>query len=118
MGDVGYRTKWGCIHLLDREVDLIEGFGSTLAAEDTLFDRLDELAEVVIVPGADGGAVPVVCTKDDRPLDPVAWRAAAAELPEMAEPVQRRIRDLPQTATTKIKRLELARRLEAEDRGA
>ncbi|MET8701062.1 class I adenylate-forming enzyme family protein [Kitasatospora sp. NPDC004723] len=111
MGDVGYRTRWGCVHLLDREVDLIEGFGSTLAAEDTLFARLAELAEVVIVPGPDGRPVPVVCTKGDRPLDPAAWRAAAAGLPPMADPVQWRLGELPATATTKIKRLELARRL-------
>ncbi|GAA1413243.1 AMP-binding protein [Kitasatospora putterlickiae] len=111
MGDVGYRTRWGCVHLLDREVDLIEGFGSTLAAEDALFARLPELAEVVIVPGPDGRPVPVVCTKDDRPLDPAAWRDAAADLPPMADPVRWRLRDLPATATTKIKRLELARRL-------
>jgi acyl-coenzyme A synthetase/AMP-(fatty) acid ligase len=111
MGDVGYRTRWGCLHLLDREVDLIDGFGSTLAAEDTLFTKLEELAEVIIIPGADGQAIPVVCTKDDVPLDPEAWRRAAATLPPMAEPVQLRFEDLPQTATTKIKRLELARRL-------
>ncbi|MFI8308362.1 class I adenylate-forming enzyme family protein [Streptomyces sp. NPDC085927] len=111
MGDVGYRTKWGCIHLLDREVDLIEGFGSTLAAEDTLFGKLDQLAEVVIVPGPTGTAVPVVCTRDSRPLDLDSWRAAAASLPPMADPVQWRIEDLPQTATTKIKRLTLARML-------
>ncbi|MEU6023260.1 class I adenylate-forming enzyme family protein [Micromonospora sp. NPDC048871] len=116
MGDVGYRTRWGCVHLLDREVDLIEGFGSTLAAEDTLFSRIPELAEVVIVPGADGGAVPVVCTRDDRPLDPVAWRAAVAGLPAMGEPIQWRIGDLPHTATTKIKRLELARLLAGDGR--
>ncbi|WP_369263554.1 class I adenylate-forming enzyme family protein [Streptomyces sp. R35] len=109
MGDVGYRTKWGCLHLLDREVDVIEGFGSTLAAEDRLFARLDDLAEVIIIPGADGRAVPVVCTKDDVPLDLEAWRAAAEGLPPMADPVQWRLADLPQTATTKIKRLELAR---------
>ncbi|MEU9177951.1 AMP-binding protein [Streptomyces sp. NPDC048550] len=113
MGDVGYRTKWGCVHLLDREVDLIEGFGSTLAAEDTLFTRLDELAEVIIIPDETGRAVPVVCTKDDKPLDPVAWKAAVAGLPPMAEPVQWRQSQLPQTATTKIKRLELARLLTA-----
>ncbi|WP_019886464.1 class I adenylate-forming enzyme family protein [Streptomyces purpureus] len=113
MGDVGYRTKWGCVHLLDREVDLIEGFGSTLAAEDTLFGKLDELAEVIIIPGEDGSAVPVVCTKGDRPLDKAAWQAAAASLPPMAEPVQWKLGDLPQTATTKIKRLELARLLAA-----
>lgn len=111
MGDVGYRTRWGCLHLLDREVDVIPGFGSTLAAEDTLFGHLDELAEVIIIPGVDGKAVPVVCTKDDRPLDRDAWRAAVTALPAMAEPVQWRLADLPQTATTKIKRLELARRL-------
>ncbi|MGF1430844.1 class I adenylate-forming enzyme family protein [Kitasatospora sp. LaBMicrA B282] len=109
MGDVGYRTKWGCVHLLDREVDLIEGFGSTLAAEDALLGRLAELAEVVIIPGPDGRALPVVCTKDDAPLDRDAWQAAASGLPPMAPPLQWRRTDLPQTATTKIKRLELAR---------
>ncbi|MFG2819394.1 AMP-binding protein [Kitasatospora sp. NPDC048365] len=108
MGDVGYRTKWGCVHLLDREVDVIEGFGSTLAAEDTLFAKLDQLAEVVIIPGPDGRAVPVVCTKDDEPLDLDAWKAAAATLPAMAPPVQWKLGSLPQTATTKIKRIELA----------
>ncbi|GAB3473863.1 class I adenylate-forming enzyme family protein [Amycolatopsis cihanbeyliensis] len=118
MGDVGFRGKWGCVHLLDREVDLIDGFGSTLAAEDTLFGKLPDLAEVVIVPSAGGAPVPVVCTRNNRPLDPGEWRAAAANLPPMAEPVQWRIEDLPQTATTKIKRLELARLLASGSRGA
>ncbi|GLW56979.1 class I adenylate-forming enzyme family protein [Kitasatospora phosalacinea] len=113
MGDVGYRTRWGCVHLLDREVDLIEGFGSTLAAEDTLFGRMPDLAEVIIIPGPDGRAVPVVCTKDDAPLDLTAWQRAASGLPPMADPVHRRLEELPRTATTKIKRLELARHLAA-----
>ncbi|MGF1431136.1 class I adenylate-forming enzyme family protein [Kitasatospora sp. LaBMicrA B282] len=113
MGDVGYRTKWGCVHLLDREVDLIEGFGSTLAVEDTLFARLPELTEVIIVPDAEGRAVPVICTKDDQPFDPQTWQRAVAGLPAMAEPVLWRQQDLPQTATTKIKRLELVRLLAA-----
>ncbi|MEU3049816.1 class I adenylate-forming enzyme family protein [Streptomyces sp. NPDC006984] len=111
MGDVGYRTRWGCVHLLDREVDLIEGFGSTLAAEDTLFSRIGELTEVIIIPDAEGRAVPVICTREDKPLDERTWRTATAGLPPMAAPVQWRQRDLPQTATTKIKRLELARLL-------
>jgi acyl-coenzyme A synthetase/AMP-(fatty) acid ligase len=118
MGDVGYRTKWGCVHLLDREVDLIEGFGSTLAAEDVLFGKLDDLAEVIIIPDESGRPVPVVCTKGDKPLDLDAWQAAAASLPAMQDPVQWRLEDLPQTATTKIKRLELARILAAGNRGA
>jgi len=117
MGDVGYRSRWGCLHLLDREVDLIPGFGSTLAVEDALFGKLPEITEVIIVPGADGRAVPVVCTKDDRPLDHRAWRGAVAGLPAMAEPVHWRLADLPQTATTKIKRLELAKRLAAAGAG-
>lgn len=111
MGDVGYLTRWGCLHLLDREVDVIDGFGSTLAVEDTLFTRLPELVEVIIIPGIDGRAVPVVCTKGDLPLSLDAWRRAVVGLPAMAEPVQLRHEELPQTATTKIKRLELARRL-------
>ncbi|PZT74848.1 MULTISPECIES: class I adenylate-forming enzyme family protein [unclassified Streptomyces] len=109
MGDVGYRTGWGCVHLLDREVDVIEGFGSTLAAEDALFSRLDELTEVIIIPGEQGRAVPVVCTRDDRPIAPESWGRAVAGLPAMAAPVHWRQSELPQTATTKIKRLELAR---------
>ncbi|WP_031027764.1 class I adenylate-forming enzyme family protein [Streptomyces albus] len=117
MGDVGYRSRWGCLHLLDREVDVIPGFGSTLAAEDALFSRLDELVEVIIVPDPDGKPVPVVCTRDNAPLDMAAWSRATASLPAMAEPVQWRQADLPQTATTKIKRLELAKALGSRNRG-
>ncbi|GAB3483466.1 class I adenylate-forming enzyme family protein [Nocardiopsis coralliicola] len=118
MGDVGYKTRWGCLHLLDREVDLIDGFGSTLAAEDVLLSGIEELTEVVVVPGPGGTAVPVVCTRDDAPLDPVAWQNAAAGLPPMADPVHRRFEDLPQTATLKIKRIELAQQLSATGPGS
>lgn len=111
MGDVGYRTKLGCLHLLDREVDEIPGVQSTLEIEDKLFTRLPELIEVIIVPGADGRPVPVVCTRDDQPLDELSWKSAVIDLPSLATPVQWRLEDLPQTATTKIKRLELARLL-------
>ncbi|MGK5638036.1 class I adenylate-forming enzyme family protein [Streptomyces sp. URMC 126] len=111
MGDLGYRTRWGCLHLLDREVDEIPGISSTLEIEDKLFTRLPELLEVVIVPAESGMPVPVVCTRDDRPLDRARWNRAVADLPALAEPAQRRWDELPQTATTKIKRRELARLL-------
>ncbi|GLW09420.1 putative fatty-acid-CoA ligase FadD [Microtetraspora sp. NBRC 13810] len=111
MGDVGYRTKWGCLHMLDREVDEIPGIDSTLEIEDKLLTRLPELIEVILVPNEHDLPQPVVSTRDDAPLDPAAWRAAVAGLPEMADPVQWRQEDLPQTATTKIKRLELAKLL-------
>ncbi|CAM4010066.1 class I adenylate-forming enzyme family protein [Kibdelosporangium persicum] len=113
MGDVGYKTKLGCLHLLDREVDEIPGFGSTLAVEDKLFERMPQLTEVIIIPGPDGDPTPVVCTKDDQPLDRVAWQRAVTGLPAMAEPVQWKHGELPQTATTKIKRLELVKMLQA-----
>ncbi|GLF92646.1 class I adenylate-forming enzyme family protein [Streptomyces yaizuensis] len=111
MGDLGYRTRWGCLHLLDREVDEIPGISSTLELEDKLFTRLPELLEVIIVPGGDGAPVPVVCTRDDRPLDRGRWESAVEGLPGLAAPVQRRLDELPHTATTKVKRLELAREL-------
>jgi acyl-coenzyme A synthetase/AMP-(fatty) acid ligase len=117
MGDVGYRTKSGCVHLLDREVDLIDGFGSTLAVEDVLFGKLAELSEVVIVAGPDGQAVPVVSVKGDQRLDLAAWRKAVVGLPPMADPVQWLHEDLPQTATIKVKRLELARMLASGSQG-
>lgn len=115
MGDLGYRTRWGCLHLMDREVDEIPGFGSTLSVEDRLFSRLTDITEVVIILAKNGPPRPVVCTKGDRPLDREAWWAAVADLPEMAAPVQWRQADLPQTATAKIKRLELARMLSGDE---
>lgn len=110
-GDVGYRTRMGCVHLLDRAVDVIEGIDSTLEVEDTVLGRLEELAELVLVPGADGRAQPVVCTRTDEPLDPERWRRAVADQPELAGPVQMSLSELPRTATMKVQRIELARRL-------
>ncbi|MFI2379139.1 class I adenylate-forming enzyme family protein [Streptomyces sp. NPDC018964] len=110
-GDVGYRTKWGCLHLLDREVDTIPGIESTLEIEDEVLHKLEELTELVIVPGPDRQPVPVVCTRGDEPLDVRRWKAAVAGHPALAAPVQRRLSDLPRTATMKIRRLELARQL-------
>ncbi|WP_445395712.1 class I adenylate-forming enzyme family protein [Streptomyces sp. LE64] len=117
MGDLGYRTRWGCLHLTDREVDEIPGFGSTLTVEDRLLTRLPELSEVVIVPVDGGPPRPVVCTADDRPLDGAAWRAAVVDLPRMTAPVHWRRADLPKTGTTKVRRLELARLLADRDPG-
>ncbi|MFF7729215.1 class I adenylate-forming enzyme family protein [Streptomyces sp. NPDC008001] len=110
-GDVGYRTRAGCLHLLDREVDVIPDIGSTLDVEDRLMDRLPELAEVVLVPGPCREPVPVVCTRGDAPLDPGRWASAAADWPQLARPVRLPLSALPRTATMKVRRLELARSL-------
>jgi acyl-coenzyme A synthetase/AMP-(fatty) acid ligase len=111
MGDVGRLGRWGVLHLVDREIDQIDSVDSNLALEDTLLARLEELREVVIVPGPDGEPVPVVCIRGDRPLDGERWRIAVASLPPLAEPVQCRFDDLPRTGTWKIKRVEIARLL-------
>jgi acyl-coenzyme A synthetase/AMP-(fatty) acid ligase len=110
-GDVGYRTRWGCVHLLDREVDVIPTIGSTLEVEDTVLGRLAELTELVLVPGPSKEPVPVVCTRDNHPLDRERWRAAVADQAPMADPVEIPLSELPRTATAKIRRLELAKRL-------
>ncbi|SFB98126.1 class I adenylate-forming enzyme family protein [Streptomyces aidingensis] len=110
-GDVGYRTRAGCVHLLDRVVDVIPNVESTLEIEDTMLGRLEELSELVVVRGPGDEPLPVVCTRTDEPLDMERWRRAAADFPQLAGPVQMRLAELPRTATMKVQRLELARRL-------
>jgi acyl-coenzyme A synthetase/AMP-(fatty) acid ligase len=109
--DVGYRTEEGCLHLLDREVDVIPTIHSTLEFEDKVLSRLEELSELVLVPGPNQEPVPVVSTRQDRPLDPERWKAAVADFPTLAEPVQLPLAELPRTATMKVQRLELRNRL-------
>ncbi|MFF7545929.1 class I adenylate-forming enzyme family protein [Streptomyces canus] len=111
MGDMGYRSRLGTLHLIDREIDRIDSVHSNLEVEDTLMERLEELREVVIVPGADREPVPVVCVRGERPLDLGRWREATADLPAMAEPRQWRFEELPMTATWKVKRVEITRML-------
>ncbi|HEY0640303.1 MAG TPA: class I adenylate-forming enzyme family protein [Pseudonocardiaceae bacterium] len=116
-GDVGYRSRLGCLHLLDREVDVIPGVRSSLEIEDLLLSRLEELSELVVVSGPRSEPVPVICTTADRPLDRDRWRAAAAEFPQLADPIQIRQDEIPRTATLKVQRIELARRLRDQPAG-
>jgi len=113
-GDVGYRTKRGCLHMLDREVDMIPGVRSSLEIEDLLLSRLEELSELVVVPGPKSEPVPVICTNEDQPLDRDRWRAAVVEFPQLADPIQIPHAELPLTATMKVKRIELSRRLHTQ----
>jgi acyl-coenzyme A synthetase/AMP-(fatty) acid ligase len=110
-GDVGYRTRLGCLHMLDREVDMIAGVTSNLEIEDLVMSRLPELSELVVVPGPKSEPVPVICTHADQPLDRDRWRAAVAEFRQLADPIQLRLAELPRTATLKVQRIQLARQL-------
>ena len=111
-GDVGYRTRLGCLHMLDREVDMIPGVQSSLEIEDVLLSRVPELSELVVVPGARSEPIPVICTHDDRPLDRDRWRAAVADFPQLADPIQIPHAELTRTATMKVRRIELSRQLQ------
>ncbi|HZN19827.1 MAG TPA: class I adenylate-forming enzyme family protein [Micromonosporaceae bacterium] len=110
-GDVGYRTRRGCLHMLDREVDMIPGVRSSLEIEDLMLSRLEELSELVVVTGPRSEPVPVICTNEDKPLDRDRWRAAVADFPQLADPIQIPQAELPRTATLKVRRVELSRRL-------
>ncbi|MEV0259682.1 class I adenylate-forming enzyme family protein [Streptomyces sp. NPDC050732] len=111
-GDVGYRTKLGCLHMLDREVDMIEGVRSSLEVEDVVLGRLPELSELVVVPGPHDRPTPVICTTDDTPLDPARWRAAVTDFPQLADPVHLPQAQLPRTATLKVQRIALSHQLQ------
>jgi len=110
-GDVGYRSRLGCLHMLDREVDMIPGVRSSLEIEDLVLSKLEELSELVVVPGPEFEPIPVICTNEDRPLDRERWRAAVVEFPQLADPIQIPQAELPRTATMKVRRIELSRRL-------
>lgn len=116
-GDVGYRTRFGCLHMLDREVDMISGVNSSLEIEDAMMAELAELTELVVVTGPDARPIPVVCTIDDRELDLARWRAATAGFPQLADPVQLTSAEIPRTATMKVRRTELARQLAEKTAG-
>jgi hypothetical protein len=102
--------------MLDREVDMITGIRSSLEIEDLVLGRLDELSELVVVPGPTSRPVPVICTSEDQPLDRARWRAAVVEFPQLADPVQIPQAELPRTATMKVRRVELSRRLQDQSR--
>jgi len=67
-----------------------------------------------VVQGPDSEAVPVICTVDDQPLDLERWRTAVADFPQLADPVHIPQAELPRTATLKVKRIELSRRLQEQ----
>ena len=116
-GDVGYRTKLGCLHMLDREVDMVPGVDSSLEVEDLVLSKLEELSELVVVQGPNSEPVPVVCTHDDQPLDQDRWRAAVADFPQLAAPVHIPQAELPRTATLKVQRLALLDRFKEQLEG-
>jgi acyl-coenzyme A synthetase/AMP-(fatty) acid ligase len=113
MTDVGERGRWGCLHVLDREVDRTDGVESLLRAEDLLLERLDQATEVVLIPRP--GAIPlaVVCTHGNEPLAAGAWEEATRDLPAFDGPVHMPWDEVPHTQTWKVRRSALRELLAA-----
>ena len=109
--DIGYVSRWGCVHLLDRAIDVSEGLDSNLALEDAILARDPELTEVAFISGLGDRPVPVVCVEEDRPLDLARWSRATQGMPALAEPVQYRWQDVPRTTTWKVQRVQLRQQL-------
>jgi acyl-coenzyme A synthetase/AMP-(fatty) acid ligase len=105
MGDVGFRTRRGCLHVLDREVDAIEGVESLLALEDMLMERIPGAREVVLIASDDGPPVPLVASYDGAEVTADVWNASAADLQPIAAPVFLGYDAIPRTATGKVQRL-------------
>lgn len=108
-GDIAVRTRWGNIIFVDREVDQIPGI-SCVELEDVIDDRLPEVIECVVLGTPGRRPLPVVVTADGS-LDPAAWQAAVADLPDLDEPVALTWDALPRTPTGKVRRLHLRRQL-------
>ncbi|HEX8742748.1 MAG TPA: class I adenylate-forming enzyme family protein [Thermoleophilaceae bacterium] len=105
MGDVGFRTRRGCLHVLDREVDAVEGVQSLLALEDTLMERIPAAREVVLIPADEGPPVPLVASYDGAEITADVWDASAADLEPTAPPLFLGYDEIPRTATGKVQRL-------------
>jgi acyl-coenzyme A synthetase/AMP-(fatty) acid ligase len=114
MEDIGYRSRWGCLHLVDRQVDQTPGVTSLLEVEDVVLSRLPQLSEIVLIPTA-AGATPIVCTHGDERFDRQAWRNATRDLPALGEPLHVRWDRLPRTGTWKVRRLHVRELIERDE---
>jgi acyl-coenzyme A synthetase/AMP-(fatty) acid ligase len=110
-GDLGVRRRDGSIDLLDRAVDQVPRM-SCLRTEDVLEERLPQALECVVLAGADGPRPVVVLTSGHR-LERGDWERAVHDLPGLPPPITLPWSEVPRTATGKVRRRELLRRLGA-----
>ena len=110
-GDYGYIDQRGHLYLQDRQVDLVEDLPSTLALEDVLLDKLDFLAEVVIIRDPKGYAQPVIAVNDGMTMDWQAWWEVTADMPHLNQAIILEWGEIPRTATMKVQRLALSQQI-------
>ena len=108
-GDIGIKSRGGMLRIIDREVDVIPGV-SGIELESVLLERLPDATEVIVLGLPGRPPVPVLSTTDGA-LDPVAWRRATADLPQLDDPVLIGWEDFPRTGTWKVRRPVLRERL-------
>jgi len=113
MGDRGFVTRWGCIHMLDRAEESIDGIASSLAVEDVLLERLPQLTEVIVIKLGEGPPATVYATADGKPLGAEDLARAAAGLPVLGESVHLAWNEFPRTGTWKVRRKDLRQKLVA-----
>ena len=102
-GDWGARSRTGALWLMDRQVERLAQASSGIALEDVLLSRLPEAAEVVVVE-TDDALRPVVACRDGGTVPAERWEAATAGLPALAAPRFVAWKDIPRTATGKVRR--------------
>lgn len=110
-GDYGYLDARGHLFLQDRQVDLVEAVPSTLAIEDVLLDKLDFLAEAVIIRDPKGYAQPVIAVNDGMTMDWQAWWDLTADMPHLNQAIILEWGEIPRTATMKVQRLALSQQI-------
>lgn len=110
-GDYGYLDERGHLYLQNRQVDLVEALPSTLAIEDILLDKLDFLAEVVIIRDPKGYAQPVIAVNDGMSMDWQAWWHLTADMPHLNQAIILEWGGIPRTATMKVQRLALSQQI-------
>lgn len=110
-GDYGYIDQRGHLYLQDRKVDLVDALPSTLALEDVLLDKLNFLAEVVIIRDPMGYAQPVIAVNDGMTMDWQAWWDLTADMPHLNQAIILEWGKIPRTATMKVKRLALSQQI-------
>lgn len=110
-GDFGLKNEAGELFLLDRQIDLIETVESNLALEDALLDTLEFLDEVVIVRGIDNKPQPIISIAEGSEMNWDRWWERVAEMPTLNEPIIMAFDDIPRTATMKVQRLVLEKKI-------
>lgn len=112
-GDMGSLDRLGRLRLADREIDQVVGVPSALHYEDMLMEGLPAVREAIVI-DKDGTPVILVSLNEGHTLDADEITSATAEMPAITEVYVVNHDLFPLTATGKVQRPQLGRRLAEE----